>query len=95
MPLPPGISREELQDVKAFKSKGCDECRGTGFHGHTLLFECMVLDEALRNLLAADTPVQNIYDRAIELGMKSIRKVFLEGVSRGDLRLFDYKATIL
>ena len=86
-----GIAPGELRNLKLFKSSGCEKCNGTGFSGNIDIYELMILDDAIRNLLQADTPVQNIYDRAIERGMKPLRTAFLEEVDKGEIRLSDIK----
>ncbi len=65
------------------RGAGCSACRGTGFSGRMGIFEWLVMDESLRELVLAHAPVQLIRDRASERGVRSLRQEGLRAVSEG------------
>ncbi|MBN1384588.1 MAG: type II secretion system ATPase GspE [Elusimicrobia bacterium] len=52
---------------------GCEECRNTGYKGRTGIFELLILDENLRNLILDRTSTNIIKQKAIASGMKTLR----------------------
>ena len=53
--------------------KGCEKCKQTGFKGRTGIFSIMVFDDAIRNMLFEERPLNEIQDYAIENGMKTLK----------------------
>ena len=80
-----GISPEMLQGRKVYRGKGCPSCLNTGFRGRSGIFELMILDENIKNLILK-TPDANVIKRqAINQGMTTLRqdgaRRLLEGVT--------------
>ena len=74
-PAPPNV----------FRGKGCDHCNETGYRGRTGIYELLVIDEEIRKLILAHASSQEIRERAIQLGMTTLRqdgwRKILEGVT--------------
>lgn len=49
---------------------GCDECKFTGYRGRTGIFELLLVDDDIRELIIQQAPAGTIQDKAIEKGMK-------------------------
>lgn len=80
-----GLSSSILQGKQFFHSKGCSVCNFTGYKGRTGIFEVLVMDDQLRNLVLERAPTVTIKEKAKELGMVSLkdsglRKIF-DGVT--------------
>ncbi|KKS29300.1 MAG: Type IV-A pilus assembly ATPase PilB [Parcubacteria group bacterium GW2011_GWA2_43_11] len=56
-----------------YMGKGCEKCKQTGFKGRTGIFSIMVFDDAIRNMLFEERPLNEIQDYAIENGMKTLK----------------------
>ncbi len=65
---------DDSRHIKSYKGKGCRECRNTGFRGRTGLFEVITLDENIRELVVAKTPVEIIREAARKSGARSLRE---------------------
>jgi excisionase family DNA binding protein len=52
-----------------YRGKGCPQCRGTGYRGRTGLFELLVPDARLRELVARPASTGEIRDAAVAAGM--------------------------
>ncbi|MBU1006467.1 MAG: Flp pilus assembly complex ATPase component TadA [Candidatus Omnitrophica bacterium] len=69
--------------VQFFKGKGCSNCKGTGYKGRTGLFELMIMDDELREMIIQGTSSLAIRNKACEKGMKLLRQDGLEKVLAG------------
>ncbi len=80
-----GISPEMLQGRKVYRGKGCASCLNTGFRGRSGIFELMVLDENIKNLILKTPDANAIKRQAINQGMITLRqdgaRRLLEGVT--------------
>ena len=59
--------------LELFRGPGCASCRGTGYRGRTGLFELLVLDDALRDAVAAKPSRARLDQLARDGGMRSLR----------------------
>ena len=62
---------------------GCTHCRHTGYRGRLAVAEVLVLDDELRDLIAARAPMQRIKQAARERGMQPLRATALALVRAG------------
>jgi type IV pilus assembly protein PilB len=53
---------------------GCNKCRETGFSGRCGLYEMLVLDDHLRDMIATNPNVTEFRRMCIERGMVSLRE---------------------
>ena len=58
---------------KACRGAGCVECLHSGFKGRTGVFELLVLDAALRDLVTARRPATDLKQAAQRAGMITLR----------------------
>ncbi len=78
-----GDVRALLPSLRAWKGRGCDECRGTGYRGRTGLYEVMVMTEAIEPLVLGSESSSVIRQAAIAEGMRGLRDDGLEKVLEG------------
>ncbi|MDC8785699.1 GspE/PulE family protein [Roseateles koreensis] len=64
--------------------EGCGHCRGTGYRGRRAVAELLRLDDGLRDLIAARSPMSQIKEAARARGMKPLREMTLQSVCRGE-----------
>ena len=65
------------------RAAGCEHCRHTGYRGRLAVAEILVLDDELRDLIAARAPMQRIKQLARERGMQRLSDVALDLVREG------------
>lgn len=70
-----------------FRGDGCDNCNGTGYKGRLALFEMMVLDDALRELVINQTSTAGLRAECRRRGMRTLRET-------GLLSIYDGRTTI-
>ena len=77
-----GLKRAELK-ATLYEGVGCDECRGTGFQGRTVIAELLDLSDAIREMILDRRPASEIKRQAATEGMKFLRQSALEKVFQG------------
>lgn len=71
------------EDTPIFQHNGCPACRGTGFHGRTLIAEFMNLTPELRQKILARTDAGQLCKTATDGGMQSLFENGLDAVLAG------------
>lgn len=68
-----------------FRAVGCEHCRQTGFHGRRAIFEMMVLDSEIRDMILHEHSSGEIRQAAFRTGMRSLSddgwRLVAEGVT--------------
>jgi len=67
-----GITEEQLKEAKFMKGRGCNSCQKTGYKGRIAVFEMMLLDSQIRELIFAQAVTSEIRKYAISKGMKTL-----------------------
>jgi len=86
--LPPIEILKELRidDYKErifYTSRGCKNCKYTGFQGRTGVFELLILDDAIRNLVLKKTSSEEMRKTALAAGMRTLRMDALDKIQDG------------
>ena len=68
---------------QSMRAVGCAECRGTGYHGRTAVYEVMPLSAALRALIRSDLDLADLRRQAAEDGMHSLRQAAARKLAEG------------
>jgi type II secretion system protein E len=68
-----GFPEEEIDTAKFWKGAGCEECRQLGYQGRMGIYELLILNEAIRPLILNRSAASTIAQRAMELGMRTLR----------------------
>ena len=69
-----GITYEMLADKKIYRGTGCSLCLNTGYKGRAGLFELMILDDTIKNLMLKTPDANAIKRKAIGQGMITLRQ---------------------
>lgn len=75
-----GLSAHEVGDKKFFKGHGCDACSGTGYKGRKAIFETLRIGDTLREMINQRAPGVVLRQKAIELGMRTLREEGLDAI---------------
>ncbi len=79
-----GISRRDIGEKQFYYGKGCDACNNTGYKGRKGIYELMKITDPLRELINERAPTVTLKQKAIELGMVTLRQDGLRSVFAGD-----------
>ncbi|HEX4638519.1 MAG TPA: GspE/PulE family protein [Chthoniobacterales bacterium] len=78
------ISKRDIGDRQFFYGKGCDACNNTGYKGRKGIYELMRITDPLRELINERAPTVVLKQKAIELGMVTLRQDGLRSIFDGD-----------
>ncbi len=78
-----GLSKEQVQGFEFRRSRGCGQCRGTGFKGRKAIGEILRLNEEIRELIVAREPLRLIREAAQRHGTRFLRDGALDLVRQG------------
>ncbi|MFN6111493.1 MAG: GspE/PulE family protein, partial [Planctomycetota bacterium] len=67
------LSRETLGDRKFFRGSGCNNCNNTGYKGRIGMFELMVMDDELREMIMNEASADELRQAAKKKGMRLLR----------------------
>ncbi len=83
-----GIKPENADQHKFYRGVGCNNCNNTGYKGRVGLFELMVMNDEMRDLIMQNAPTDELRVVATKHGMIPLRdyglKFILEGVTTAD-----------
>jgi type IV pilus assembly protein PilB len=78
-----GISPHELGDKQFFTGGGCDVCGQSGYRGRRGLYELLAISDPIRELITGRAPSVVIKQKAVELGMNTLREDGLRNIYMG------------
>ena len=82
------IDPKKVKGKKVFRGTGCSTCNNTGYKGRIGLFELMIMDDELREMINDDANSDELRNRAQAKGMKLLRdigiKYMFEGITTID-----------
>jgi type II secretion system protein E len=67
------LNPEEAAAASIYSGKGCEECKFTGYKGRTAIYEILIMNEQLRSMVLKRVPADQIKDKAVSLGMRTLR----------------------
>jgi type II secretion system protein E len=73
----------EPRNIELYTGAGCEKCRFTGYHGRTAIYEILTVTEDIRELILNRTSSQQIKQKAISQGMRTLRQDGLQKVLKG------------
>jgi type IV pilus assembly protein PilB len=74
---------EEMKDRVLYYGKGCENCNSSGYRGRTGIFEIMVLNEPLKDLIMQQVSTNELSREAARQGMRNLRQSGLLAVFDG------------
>lgn len=74
---------EDIEGRKLFRGGGCDFCNQSGYKGRMGLFEIMVLDDEMRELIMQNASTQLLRAEARKRGMRTLRQTGLMALYDG------------
>jgi len=78
-----GLTPEDVAGRALFYGKGCDYCNNTGYRGRQALFELMVMDDEIRELIMGHASTSVLRAEARKRGMRTLREAGLLSIYDG------------
>ncbi|MHC4148108.1 MAG: GspE/PulE family protein [Planctomycetota bacterium] len=78
-----GLTPEEVKGKVFYYGRGCHKCNNTGYRGRTGLFEIMILNDEIRDLIMNQASTSVLRAAAQKAGMKLLRENGLAAIYDG------------
>jgi type IV pilus assembly protein PilB len=78
-----GVAVHELGDKDFFTGRGCEVCGNSGYKGRKGLYELLDITDPLRELIIDRAPTVVLKQKAMELGMQTLREDGLRNIYLG------------
>ena len=78
-----GLTPDEVGNKQFFYGRGCEMCNGTGYRGRVGIFEIMVLNDEMRDLIMNRASTAVLREAARRSGMKMLRENGLDFIYDG------------
>ena len=79
-----GLTPQEIGDKSFYYGGGCDVCNNTGYRGRKGIYELLDITDPLRQLINERAPSVVMKQKAIELGMDTLRQDGLRSIYLGE-----------
>jgi len=78
------LSQSDLGGKKFYTGSGCDKCGGSGYKGRKGIYELLAVNDPIRELIVQRAPSLVLKQKAIELGMQTLREDGLRNIYDGE-----------
>jgi type IV pilus assembly protein PilB len=78
------LSPHDIGDKVFYYGRGCQICNDTGYKGRKGIFELLIVSDAIRNLINERAPSVVLRQKAVELGMVTLRDDGLRSIFDSD-----------
>ena len=78
------LSPHDIGDKVFYYGRGCSVCNDTGYKGRKGIFELLLISEPIRALINERQPAVVLRQKAVELGMTTLREDGLRNIFDGD-----------
>lgn len=78
-----GVSHSEVKKLGIFKGSGCENCAHTGFRGRQGIYELLMINDDIRELILAKTPSNVLKEKGRSQGMRTLREAGWHKVKAG------------
>jgi type IV pilus assembly protein PilB len=78
------LSPHDIGEKSFFYGRGCSFCNDTGYKGRKGIFELLIVSDVIRNMINERAPTIVLRQKAVELGMTTLRDDGLRSIFDGD-----------
>jgi len=78
-----GVSQSEVKENPIFKGAGCEKCSHTGFLGRKGIYELLLMNDDIRELILEKAPSNVIKEKGRSQGMQTLREAGWHKVKEG------------
>ena len=91
-----GISKEEAKKANFQRGKGCYQCKNMGYKGRMGLFEVLVNDDMVQDMILKKRPSQEITRSAVDAGLlRTLREDAAQKVMQGITTLEEAASAVM
>jgi len=77
------LTSDQVVGKKFYRGKGCERCNRTGYKGRMGLFELLIMNDELRDMVMRNASTEDLREAARRAGMVTLRDSGMEGIFTG------------
>jgi type IV pilus assembly protein PilB len=77
------LTSDAVFGKKFFRGKGCEKCNRTGYKGRLGLYELLIMNDELRDMIMRNASTEDLRNAARKHGMVTLRDSGMEGIFTG------------
>ena len=77
------MTSDQAADKKFFRGKGCEKCNRTGYKGRLGIYELLIMNDEMRDLIIRNASTEELRDVAKRYGMVTLRESGMQGIFNG------------
>ena len=78
-----GLRPEDVKGKKFYYGRGCDRCNNTGHRGRTGIYELIIVNDDIRDMISAGSSTDELRSACIRHGMVGLRESGLRAIYNG------------
>ncbi|HKM52738.1 MAG TPA: GspE/PulE family protein, partial [Isosphaeraceae bacterium] len=78
-----GLTPDQAAVQKWFYGKGCEKCNNTGYKGRMGIYELVIMNDTLRDLVVAEVSLDDLREACRKFGMRTLRESGLLAIHNG------------
>ncbi len=77
------LTPSDVQGKQFFYGRGCERCNNTWYRGRTGIYELLLMDDTLRDMIMENTSTDQLREAARKTGMQTLRESGLRALFDG------------
>ncbi|MEI6505148.1 MAG: ATPase, T2SS/T4P/T4SS family [Planctomycetota bacterium] len=77
------MTTDQAVGKKFFRGKGCDKCNRTGYKGRLGIYELLIMNDEMRDMIMRNASTEELREAARRNGMVTLRDSGMEGIFTG------------
>jgi type IV pilus assembly protein PilB len=69
-----GMKLSDVEGKRFFRGRGCETCNNTGYKGRVGLYELMIVNDTIRDMIMQNASVDDLRKSAVSFGMVTLRE---------------------
>jgi type IV pilus assembly protein PilB len=78
-----GLTVEEASTKKFYYGKGCEKCNNTGYKARMGIYELLVMNDTLRDMIVAEASLDDFRNACRKFGMRTLRETGMSMIHNG------------
>ena len=77
------LTSDQLVGKKFFRGKGCEKCNRTGYKGRLGIYELLIMNDEMRDMIIRNASTEELREAARRNGMVTLRDSGMEAIFGG------------
>jgi type IV pilus assembly protein PilB len=77
------MTSDQVADKKFYRGKGCEKCNRTGYKGRLGIYELLIMNDEMRDLIIRNASTEELRNVAKRYGMVTLRDSGMQGIFNG------------